>query len=471
MFKKLVQWLRRAVAKILPTNSLEKATDYKIDISDVMVDAIELWGDMYVNKPYWVDGHRVKSLNIASAITSEIARLTTIEMESVITGGKSSNARAEYLDEQYQKIVDKLRIETEYACAKGGMVFKPYIDKNDNIAVEFVQADEFYPVEFNSSGDLVGAIFTEVIQKKKQTFTRLEFHQMQKDNKCLVTNKAFVKQTEADGLGYDVALASVEEWANLEEEIILHNIEKPLFSYFKIPLANNLDTKSKIGVSVYSKATELIKDVDRHYSSILWEYESKETAIDVPMDMFMSARLPKGKERLFRQLDVETQNKTFYEVFSPEIRDVSLFNGLNKLLEKVEFNCGLAYGTLSDIQDTVKTATEIKMSKQRSYATIKDIQKALQIALEHLVSSMDYMADLYNITPSGEYEISFDFDDSIVVDAKEEQMIMLNEVASELIKPEFYLMKRYGVTEKQALEMLPNLDSRLDPKDFDDLEQ
>ena len=164
--------------------------------------------------------------------------------------------------------------------------------------------------------------------------------------------------------------------------------------------------------------------------------------------------LPKGKDRIFRRLD--TEDDSFYQVFNPDIRDESLYNGLNKLLQRVEFNCGLAYGTLSDIQVVEKTAEEIKTSKQRSYSTIVDIQKSLQDSLENLIYGMDYLTTFYGLAPKGEYEVSFHFDDSIIIDEKSEQAILLQEVAAGLIKPEYYLMKRYGVEEEEAKKMLPD---------------
>ena len=61
--------------------------------------------------------------------------------------------------------------------------------------------------------------------------------------------------------------------------------------------------------------------------------------------------------------------------------------GYNKIIQKVEFNSGLAYGTLSDPQVVDKTAEEIKMSKQRSYSTVKAIQNKLGDALRVLVNA------------------------------------------------------------------------------------
>lgn len=69
--------------------------------------------------------------------------------------------------------------------------------------------------------------------------------------------------------------------------------------------------------------------------------------------------LPKGKERLFRMMDFD-DDKEQYKVFAPPIRDKSLINGFNAILRRVEFNSGLAYGTLSDLNTVDKTAEEIK---------------------------------------------------------------------------------------------------------------
>lgn len=473
MFQALLNWIRRQVSKIFPTKNIEEGLGIEIDISDVMADSIELWAKMYEDDAPWIDNKIIKSLNIPSSIASEMARLVTIEMESEITGGVDgkgeavTNDRASYLNTQYQKVVDRLRIETEYAAAKGGMVFKPYLD-DKNIAIDYVQADNFYPVRFNASGELVAAIFPEVIIKGDRTYTRLEYHDYLGNGVNYISNTSYVKGTEESGLGKPCELTDVKEWEDLDGELNINGLDQPFFSYFKMPLANNKDSKSNLGVSVYSKATKLIEEADRQYSKILWEYEGTELAVDVNLDMLNNGELPEGKERLYRKLD--TEDESFYKVFNPDIRDSSLFNGLNRLLQRVEFNCGLAYGTLSDVQEMAKTATEVNSSKQRSFSTVVDIQKALRIALEGLIVSMDYLTTMYNLAPKGEFETSFTFDDSIVIDSKEEQAIMLQEVAANLIKPEYYLMQRYGLELNAALEMLPSMDEGIKEEDYDDLE-
>ena len=240
-------------------------------------------------------------------------------------------------------------------------------------------------------------------------------------------------------------------------------VRQPLYGYFKPPVANNIDPQSPLGVSVYARAADLIKEADKQYSRYLWEFEGGELAVHADEGMFRldkngKRQLPKGKERLYRALNVDSSvagNKAF-DTFSPVLRDASLGNGLNTLLERIEDACGLARGTFSNQTQEAKTATEIKVLKQRSYATITDTQKALQTALEQLIGAMDYWTTIGKLAPSGNYDISFEWDDSIIVDTQSEQVIRMQEVAAGLLKPVDYIMWRYGVSEERAMEMLPN---------------
>ena len=165
-----------------------------------------------------------------------------------------------------------------------------------------------------------------------------------------------------------------------------------------------------------------------------------------------NAELPQGKERLFRDLG-KTLDDNFYKVFSPQIRDISLFNGLNNILRKIEFICGLAYGTLSDVNDTEKTATEIKASKQRSFSTVKDIQNELQKTLTEFVDVLTFWFDVLKIKYNKNYSIQFNFDDSLVVDNETERQVKLQEVATGIITKEKYLEDVYGI--KDAEDIIP----------------
>ena len=447
MFDKLKDFMKGVWRKLFPVNSIEKALNVDIDQDTLMTRAIELWANMYENKPPWLSD-TVSTMCLPAAISNELARLVTLELESEVTG----SARANYLNEQYQAVIDLIRTYTEYACAKGGLVFKPYVD-GDKVRVEYVQADYFYPIKYGSDGTITAAAFVEQKNVGEIVYTRLEYHDFD-GNTDHISNKAYRSKSK-DSLGIEVPLTEVEEWQSLQPQADVCNIDKPMFAYFKVPIANNVDTYSPLGSSVFARTVELIKEADKQYSRSLWEFESAERAVDVDItaikkDAQGKDLIPQGKERLFRKLDADENGKTFYEVYSPDIRDEEHKRGLNNLLRLIEFNCGLSYGTLSDAEESAKTATEIKQSKQRSYATVTDIQKSLQNALEHVIYIMDVYITLYGLAPKGDYETSFKWDDSIVVDAEAERARDLQEIRDGIMSKVEYRMKWYGEDEEAA---------------------
>lgn len=460
MFERLKEIVRKLVGKILKKDLIENKVNVEVAVSNEMAKEIELWLQLYEDKPPWLN-EETQTMGLPSAISREIARLVTLELGTEIIGN-------DYLNEQYQEVICNIRNYTEFACAQGGLVFKPYVN-GEEIAVDLVQADRFLPTSYDSKGRITGAVFTEFKQIGDKLYTRLEYHNMTKDG-CNITNLAYVNENNTNidsanfDLGKQVSLKEIEEWAALEEEVLITNVNKPLFSYFKMPLANHIERTSPLGVSVYSRAIEELKEADKQYSRVLWEYEGSELAEFVSTDCFKKDSkgnpiVDHRKKRLYQVLDFETGQGTGtkpFDLFSPEIRDTSLFNGLNQLLRKIEFKSGLAYGTISDVQDEAKTATEIKTSKQRSYSTVKDIQKALQTALEELAEIMNIYAKLYRL-PNSNYEMSFNWDDSLVMDKDAELQGMLNDVNSGILRPEIYLMKKYGLeSEEEARKMMPN---------------
>ena len=398
-------------------------------------------------------------------------------------------ARAEFLNTQYTKVKNKIRNQLEYGIAKGGLVIKPYIvisdiatdEENNNtennirqdvdIEFDYIHADNFFPIAFDGSGKITEAAFVQVKTDKSTVYTRLEYHKLQ-NNMVTVTNLAFKKEnrtqpstTDFDSdLGEQINLTEVPEWADLQPVTQIENVDRLLFAYFKMPEANTIETHSPLGVSGYSRAVKLIKEADLQYSRMLWEFQGGELAIDIDRDALNTVEdeekntyeIPNMLQaRLMRKVDLG--NSETYQVFNPPYRDASLINGLNNILMRIEDVCALSRGTLSDVAAEARTATELKILKQRSYSANAEIQKALEDALKDLVYVMDIYCTLYEVTAPGEYDISFEWDDSILVDVETELnkriTLMQNGLASKLETRMWY----FGETERQAREALNNV--------------
>lgn len=162
-----------------------------------------------------------------------------------------------------------------------------------------------------------------------------------------------------------------------------------------------------------------------------------------------------NSSQLAREYDLSERYVRTICADNPNLRDVNYANGLNEIKRQIEFNCSLAYGTLSNPQNVDKTAEEIKASKQRSYTAVSDMQHSLEAVLEDYIYACNAIADACNLAPSGEYEVSFNWGDGVLEDKDKEQSIQLNEVNSGIRKKTDYLKWRYGVDDKQATEMLP----------------
>ena len=440
--------------------SIQKAFGVDIAVSNTMANAILLWANMYIDKAPWLTND-IHSLGLPAAIASEHARLVTMEAEYNITG----STRAEFLDKQFAPVRQALPRYVEYGNSRGGLVFKPYIDGN-RIAVDYVQSGDFFPISFNSAGIITSAIFPEYKRDGKRLFVRLEYH-IHKGTEYRIINRAFCSRHASItvgtilSLGEEIPLTDVQEWAEIEPDVILTDVESPLFSSYLVPMANNIDPYSPLGVSVYSRATSLIRDADEQYGAAIWEFRSKETAIQAgkefyEKDRYGNIKFPAGKERMFQSFqDSGNNDKPLFNVFSPEIRDQSFYNGFNRILQRIEFNSGLAYGTLSDPQNVDKTAEEIKSSKQRSYATVKSMQNSLEDALDGLVYAMDYLTSLAGLAAEGEYVTAASWDDSIVVDAETKRKHDLEDLAHGVLSPWEYRVRHYGEDEETAKKNVP----------------
>lgn len=444
------------MSNVFVTDSIKERLGIKVAVSSKMKDAISKWYKAYINESDWLTKD-IKSLNVAASVASEIARLVTVESDIEITG----SPRAEYINKQLSLFKKNKKNIVETASAVGGVVFKPYVSGN-RVFIDYIYQDEILPFRYDDTGKITGIIFPSYKIDGNKKYTRLEIHDYNDGdytitNRCFVSKDTTISTNEVRGLGSEIALDRVKDWRDIEPVVNIKGLDGPLFSFFKIPIANNIDRKSPLGVSVYARALNDIKKADIQAARMDWEFESKETAIELDEtllseDIYGNTQLPQGKERLYRTYSNEplADGSRLFKHFSPDIRDESFSRGLDKILKRIEFNCGLAYGTLSDPQNVDKTAEEIKSSKQRSYQLVTDIQSSLENSLRELIDVIDSICSIHQLMPEGHCDTVFTWDDSIIVDSEKERMQDLQDVRDGLLPKWKYKMKWQGLSEEQA---------------------
>ena len=481
MFKKLLEFILNAIKGMTAYKDVNSTLDTTnlYTIPTEMQDAIDVWTNMYKDKSPWLDNSKgIYSLGLPKLICQSIQRQMLSEMETDITDPHAipvgdeeieiiKNTRASFLNDIYKNhLINKLPDNLEKALATGGMIIKPYIS-NDSIYFDINFQGEFLPLQFNDDGDITDIAFTDQFVSGKNLFTRIERQTFNQDNHTVVIqNKAF-KTEIIDGnsdnvqqdLGKEVPLTVIDKWANISPEVTIQNVDSPLYGYYKVPLGNNIDMNCPLGISIFSPAVKLIRKADEQFSRLDWEYEGGQLAIDVdttalpvPDTYYGTTKMDNTRDRLYRKLDLGTE--TTYNAFAPSLRDANYIQGLNTYTNKIEDIIGLSRGALSQVDTEARTATEIKILKQRTYITITDNQQALEKCIRSVIKASDIFATLYNLSVDGVYNLNIEWKDNVLTDTntelQERLLLCNNNILSAAEVRAWYT----GETEEEAQEKL-----------------
>lgn len=422
--------------------------DFGLDMqtSKDILDAFQKWNQIFNGHEPWIDD-ATASLHVAKTMCEKVSKAVTIEYKSICD--------EPYINNIYQKFLRNKRRNTEYMIGKSCIFFKPYFD-GKTIKISVIQADKFIPVKFNDDGDLLSCITIDQITEGSTIYTRLEYNELV-EGSMNIRNIAYKGRKDGTILESKIPLTSVNKWKDIQESGCIEGVDRLIGGFASMNNTNTIDNSYPCGVPIYYDALDTIKEIDKQYSRTLWEYEGTELSLDVDASLLVPMengdfKLPPRKKRLFRKLAFDEVKDKNYNVFSPEIRDSSLFNGLNEYLRQAENECGLAYGTLSKLDDIAKTATEIKSAKQDYYVTVADIQDSMQHAFDDLIYGIYVLCKLYGIPVKPNYVVEHDWDDSILVDKESARNQALIERNNNITSDVQYVMDTKNMKEKEAIE-------------------
>ncbi len=394
--------------------------------SDVMKAALTDWVNIYQGKPDWTlpddkGNVDIESFNFAKKLCNETARLTTLALGITVEG----SARADWINgfmESY--IVWMKNEECEKACAFGYIILKP-----NGEGIDYVMPWDFCPTHA-TDGKVDGGIFFDHYHEPgdKWYYTRLEwqrFEDVSEDVRIFrITNRTY-KATGAKGIGQECNIKETV-WANLQEDVAYENIEHPLFSIFKMPLSNNIDMGSPLGVSIFSNAQKELKSLDIAWTRLEDEiFDSQKITflgdmlIDEPGRPVRSRFAPGGAvdktgkalPRHVRILPGTSEGDEYHEV-NPALQTADRLSGIDHFLNLVGVKCGYSTGqfVLNGRTGHV-TATQVEADDRETIQYIKQIRDSFQAATDGLIYALDKYADIYNLAPVGVYEVNYDFGD------------------------------------------------------------
>ena len=243
-------------------NSSDIGKEFGVDLitSEDMNNALTKWDNISTGKPPWKNAaDEIDTVNMAKHISDTRAKLTTLDIGIAISG----SVRADFLQGIADDLLKRLPDKIAEADRLGGIMIKWNGETWD-----FVLPGSFGITAKDDNGEIVGAIFASHTSQGKAHYTRLEYHRFEGTDAngpvYVVTNKAFKNQIEGNKsvLGAPVKLQSIAAWANMQDEVKISKLEKPLFAYYRVPGANTVDSSSPLGLSVFANAITELKAID-----------------------------------------------------------------------------------------------------------------------------------------------------------------------------------------------------------------
>lgn len=438
-------------------------------------------------------------MNMAKAVCAEMASLVWGEECTV---NVSIAGRDEKTDDPLnlfvQKVLgenalrEKMQESVEQALALGGAALKVYsdvrhdengneIDGTRTIRIGYAMADQFVPTAWDNAKVTEG-VFISRQAKGGFYYTRLEWHKWNGET-YTVTNELYRAEMRTaengepqDILGVKWLLADIYPY--LEAETIIP-VSESLFTYWRTPIANNLDDNSPLGISVYGNALETLHALDICYDSFVSEFRLGKKRIIVPARCIRTVTNPQTGEpvryfdatdEVYEAIQTDTNDDLKIQDNSVELRVEEHVKAINAFLSILCLQTGFSAGTFTFDQHTgLKTATEVVSENSKTYKTIKTIQNQLAPAIEHLVRNIIDVAVLYEMDIDGQriedlarngYEVSVTFDDGVTQDRQtniNEGVMLVG--AGLLSKFTFLTDKKYGqgLTEAQAQEELARI--------------
>ena len=357
------------------------------------------------NQKYAVEYERIDEINFNSIFSNKLANYVINDSNVNITG---ENARVELLDKTTQSMWKKAKKITSMGFGYGGVILVPYV-KSGKIYYNIVSQSRVTIDEVEGE-NIIGA--TIIADKRtvnrgignSKTYYRLTNYRVRNGN-------IEITQKFTDENGHEVAVPDF--WKNIELKKVITGVDRALFGYIKSPI-NNRKTDDKYGVPITYGCDSTIAEIKETMKQLFREYKLKEAFVGADSTMF------NGKDSLplnglFKKVDAG--DDTFFEVFDPAFRPFT--ERLQELYQRLEHEIGTSRGILSEVNTANATATEIKRSMFDSYTIVDDMRSNIEKGIEDFLYSANVLANAYNLTPQGEYEVSFDWDYSLLEDSQE----------------------------------------------------
>ena len=365
------------------------------------------------NSEYAKAYENIDNINFGAIFSNKLANYTISDSTMNIDG---DNARTELLNLTGQSMWKKAKKITSMSFGYGGVILVPYV-KGGKIFYNIVPQDRLTIDEME--GELItGATVlaekrTEKSATKEKVYLRWTNYQIKNGNLTILQ-----QYSDEDGKKIPVP----DFWKDIQEVMTITNVDRVPFGYIKSPI-NNRKANDKYGVPITYGCDATILEIKTTLKQLIREYELKECFVGADATMFNGKNaLP--QTGLFKK--IESTSDDFFEVFDPQFRDYT--TRLQELYKRLEHEVGTSYGILSEVNTQNATATEIKRSMYDTFVICDDMRTSIEKGLDDFFYACNVLANAYNLSAQGEYEVDFDWSYAMLEDTQAEwsQLIYAN---------------------------------------------
>ena len=384
MFKSIIQYILNNIFKINTQTTSKEIDD---------------------NSKYAKLYESIDDINFNAIFSNKLANYTISDSTMDIEG---ENKRVDLLNMVGQSMWKKAKKITSMAFGYGGVIIVPYV-KGGKIYYNLVPQDRLTIDE--TDGELItGAT---VLAEKKTIGGNLDSKTYLRWTNYKVENgNMVITQQFSDEKGNKIP--APDFWQDIQEVRTITNVDRVLFGYIKSPI-NNRKPNDKYGVPITYGCEATILEIKETMKQIVREYELKECFVGADVTMFNGKNaLPQNG--LFKKIDSTTDD--FFEVFDPQFRDYT--TRLQELYKRLEHEIGTSYGILSEVNSVNATATEIKHAMYDTFTICDDMRSNIEKGMDDFFYACNVLANAFNLSPQGEYNVSFDWSYSLLEDTATE---------------------------------------------------
>ena len=400
------------------------------------------------------------TMNMPKRNCEDISSLLWTEKTRIDLSNRTATKRLwEVLDSKENSFTVNMPNFIEKVAALGTGVTVEYKDENNKTIIDYIDGDVVIPYKFTNgyiSGLITVSRFTEEKGNKKIYYTHITYHEYF-DGKYLKLNEVYKSNTET-ALGKQLNFNEIFPTVKESEIIITKN---PYFQVWKLPITNNFDTGSPMGISILANKIDRYKSIDTKYDSFYNEFilGKKRIVVDQSAMKGQMTTDENGNQRFVQYFD---KNDKVYQAINAEmkepvkeidfkIRHQEHIDSINADLKWLSEDLGLGANWYKFDGTSVRTATEVISENSKAFRTKKHYEITTNDCVYDLVRAV---CELEGIKTNS---ITITPDDSIIEDKNTEMTRAQLEVTQGLRSKKSYLMEFKGMSEEEAEEELAKI--------------